>query len=80
MLRDALGELRDHLDAAGVHAGELTVSDGGVGARDHDGTHAQAAAATGADDPTSGSDATNASSSTAADLETEATSLFDVRV
>ena len=35
LVRDALGELRDRLDAEGVHTGELTVSDGGVGSGSH---------------------------------------------
>ena len=82
LLRDSLGELRDHLEAANVHTGELTVTDGGVGARPHDGTDAQPRS-----DLSAPVDATSRSAATApapitgpTTLDPDATSLLDVRV
>ena len=37
VVRDALSDLRDLLNAGGLHTGDLTVSDGGVGSGPHDG-------------------------------------------
>ena len=53
LLRDALGELRDRLDAGGVQTGALTVSDGSVGSRAGQGgrgTEGASVSATGAAD------------------------------
>ncbi len=81
MLRDALSELRDRLDAASVRTGSLTVSDGSVGARDHDGANANGqSGANGRDDVANANDLPTALNTAGTDLESEATSLLDVRV
>lgn len=80
MLRDALGELRDRLGAEGVRTGDLTVSDGGVGSRQQERADAsdartpQPSAARGDDVNLVGTP------NAAPTLETETTSLLDVRV
>jgi hypothetical protein len=81
MLRDALSDLRERLDGAGVRSGSLTVSDGGVGARDRDATFAHGRpGAAGRDDLPNTGDNPPASDRAGVDPETEATSLLDVRV
>jgi hypothetical protein len=81
MLRDALSDLRERLDGAGVRSGSLTVSDGGVGARDRDGTNAHGQpGATGRDDLLNAGDNTPMRNAAGTDPESETTSLLDVRV
>ena len=77
MMRDALSDLRDRLGAEGVQTGELTVSDGGVGSGSPDGRDAPPASST----STAGSDlGVTGDAAIAPTLESEATSLLDVRV
>ena len=82
LLRDALGELRDRLDAGGVQTGALTVSDGSVGSRAGQGgrgTEGASVSATGAADDDLAQAAPPALQPTP-DSDAEATSLLDVRV
>ena len=77
LVRDALSDLRDLLNAGGLQTGELTVSDGGVGSGPHDGTNPGTSTATsGAVTPSDDPPAASATST----LESESTSLLDVRL
>jgi hypothetical protein len=81
MLRDALSELRDRLDAASVRTGSLSVSDGSVGGHDRNGANANGpTGASASDDITNANDPVAAPNTAGTDLESEATSLLDVRV
>ena len=81
LVRDALGELRDRLDAEGVRTGELTVSDGGVGSRLAR-RRRRASGGRVAEPPTTDAVPPVASTSPRPDsrLDPDATSLLDVRV
>jgi hypothetical protein len=78
LVRDSLSELRKRLEAEGIQTGEFTVSDGGVGS-DTSGGRDRPLSPTSTN--TSTDDATPAAAEVIPSLgESDATSLFDVRV
>jgi flagellar hook-length control protein FliK len=80
LVRDALSDLRDLLNTGGIHTGDLTVSDGGVGPGSRDARDAPSSTRTMSPDVGAPSDdaATVGTIRSAADLNS--TSLLDVRL
>ena len=80
LVRDALNELRDRLDAEGVQTGELTVSDGGVGSGSQGNRDASASASASSVTAIAPTDDPGAVAAIPPALPSDTTSSLDVRV
>ena len=79
-VRDALGDLRDRLNAQGVRTGDLTVSDGGVGPGSRDGDDGHASSSAPSPSAMTSSDESALADAIATAPDPNSTSLLDVRV
>jgi len=80
LVRDALSDLRDLLNRGGIHTGDLTVSDGGVGPGSRDARDTQSSAPATSTDLSAPSDDATTVGTIRSGVEPNSTSLLDVRL
>ena len=79
-MRDALSDLREHLNAEGVRTGDLTVSDGSVGSGGRDGDTSQSQSSPAPAPLVASDELTPTGVDPLPVTDPESTSLLDVRV